>query len=77
VAVQNAPNMTCNLKAESFCNTYLCNVDGTCRTPNCPYVSPGLHPSSAQQPQQPGNNLELAAPVDVQLEFDIEYKFDF
>jgi hypothetical protein len=38
--------MTCNLKAEVFSNALLCNADGNCKTPGCPYVYPGTHPSA-------------------------------
>ena len=41
--------MTCNLKAESLWNAYLCNEDGTCKTPNCPYIYPGFHPTQGMK----------------------------
>ena len=50
--------MTCNLTSDAFINQYLCNPDGTCRTPDCPYVNPGKHPTlkESQSGKQSNNH---------------------
>jgi len=44
---------SCNLKAEAFSNPALCDIEGKCRTPGCPYVWPGHHPVGVAIPLLP------------------------